>query len=121
MNHAVRVGLRSPNVVVDCLRVRLARCIELEDRDDFARPRLLDQVVILETPRCGCVRAETTPGVAGAAARSRTRIENPNLQNVAGLGPLDRHRTGEEMNAEALSRSEFEFAFSRSRAAASDR
>src|SRR5258708_1611815 len=121
MDHAVRVGLRGPDVVVDCLRVRLTRCIELKDRHHFARSWLFDQVVILEAPRCGCVRTETTPGVAGAAARSGTRVEDANLQNVAGLGPLDRHGAGEKMNAEALSRSEFEFAFGRSRAAAPNR
>ena len=50
MDDAVRIGLRRPDVVVDRLGEWLARGVEFEDRDDLARLRLLDQVVIVKAP-----------------------------------------------------------------------
>ena len=102
MDDAVGIGLRRPDVIVDGLCERLARRVEFEDRDDLARLRLLDQVVIVEAPARRDVGAEAAAGVAGVAARPRPHVEDAHLQDVAGLGALDRHRAGEQMHADAF-------------------
>ena len=89
---SVRIGLGGPDVIVDGLRERLARGIEFEDRDDFARLRLLDQVVIVKAPVRRGVGAEATAGVAGVAARPRPHVENADFQDIARLRIFDRHR-----------------------------
>jgi hypothetical protein len=115
---AVRIGLRRPDVVVDRLGERLARGIELEDRDHLARLRLLDQVVIVKAPRGRDVGTEAAAGMAGIAARARPDVEDTDLQDIAGLGVLDRHRTGQKMNADAFAGAALERTFDRPRAAA---
>ncbi len=121
MHDAVGVGLRRPDVVVDRLRIRLARGVELEDGDDLARLRLLDQIVIVKAPVRGDVGAEAAAGVAGAAARPRPDVEDAHFQDVAGLGAFDRDRTGEEMHADPLACAADERAFDRAGAAARHR
>src|SRR5258708_38693691 len=71
MHDAVRIGLRRPHIIVDRPGERLACRVELEDRDDFARLRLLDQVVIMETPIRRGVGAETAAGMTGMATGPR--------------------------------------------------
>ena len=121
MHDAVRIGLRRPDVVVDRLGERLARGVELEDRDDLARLRLLDQIVIVKAPIRRDVGAETAAGMTGAAARPRPHVENAHLQHVAGLGVLDRDRAGQQMHADAFAGAADERPFGRAGAAARDR
>ncbi len=121
MNDAVRIGLRRPDVVVDGFRIRLARSVEFENGDDLARLRLLDQVVIVKTPIRRGVGTETAAGVAGVAARPRPHVEDAHFQDIAGLGVFDCDRSGQQMNADPLTRSANERAFGRAGATAGHR
>src|SRR3954469_23002727 len=102
MHDAVGIGLRRPDVIVDRLGERLARRIELKDGNDFARLRLLDQVVIMKAPIGGDVRTEAFAGMAGVAGGPRSDIEDADLQHVAGLSALDRYRSSQQMHADTL-------------------
>jgi len=121
MHDAVGIGLRRPDVIVDGLRKRLARRIELENGDDLARLRLLDQIVIVKAPIGGNVRAEAFAGVAGVAGRAWSDVEDMDLQHVAGLSALDRYRPGQQMHADALAGAANERPFRGAGAAAHDR
>src|SRR5438445_11063329 len=76
MHDAIGVGLWRPDVIVDGFRIRLARGVELEDGDDLARLRLLNQILIVKAPARRDVGAEAAAGVAGAAARPRPDVED---------------------------------------------
>ncbi len=105
-------------IIVDRLGEGLARGVELEDGDDFARLRLLDQVVIVKAPGRRGVGAEAAPGMAGVAARARPHVEDAHFQDIAGLGVLDRNRAGQQMHADAFAGAAHERTFGRPRAAA---
>src|SRR5258708_29104966 len=102
MHNTVRIGLRRPDVIIDGSGKWLARGVEFEDRDDFARLRLLDQVVIVKTPIRRGVGTEAAAGVAGVATGARTDVEDADLQHVAGLRILHRDRAGQEGNTDTL-------------------
>ena len=118
MNDAVGIGLRRPDVIVDRPGERLADGVELENGDDLARLRLLDQVVVVKAPVRRGIGAEAFAGMAGLAGRPRPDVENAHFQHVAGLGALDRHRAGQEMHADAFAGAADERALRRARAAA---
>ena len=105
MRDAVRIGLRRPDVVVDGLCERLAGCVELEDRDDFARFRLFDQVVIVKTPIGRDIGPKTAAGMTGVTARPRPHVEDAHFQDIASFRILDRDRPGQEMNPKTFTRS----------------
>ena len=117
MHDAVRIGLRRPDIVVDGACDRLAGGVELEDGDDFARLRLLDQIVVVEAPGGRDVGAEAAPGMAGVTARARADVEDADFQHIAGLGILDRDRAGQQMDADPLAGAALERAFDRPGAA----
>ena len=104
MHDAVGVGLWGPDVVVDRAREGFARRIEFEDRDDLARFRLLDQIVIVEAPGRRDIGPEAAARVAGVAARTRSHVEDAHFQDIAGLGILDRHRAGQEVDPDPFAR-----------------
>ena len=118
---AIRIGLRGPDVVVDRLGKRLAGGVELEDRDDLARLRLLDQIVVVKAPIRRGIGAETAAGMTGVAARPRPHVENAHLQHVARLRILDRDRAGQQMDADAFAGAADERPLGRAGAAARDR
>src|ERR1044072_9728587 len=86
VNDAVWIGLRRPYVVVYRTCERLAGGIELKDRHDFTRLRLLDQIAVVEAPGCGNVRTETTAAITRIAARPRPSAQNPHFEHLAGGG-----------------------------------
>ena len=102
VNDSIRICLRRPDIVVDSLGERLARRIELVDRDDLARLRLLNQVLVVEPPVCRRVRAEAAARVARAAAWARADVEDAHFEDVAGLCVFDRDRAGEQVHADSL-------------------
>jgi hypothetical protein len=117
VDDAVGIGLRRPDIVTDRLGEWLARSVQSEDHDDLARLRFFDQVAVVETPIRGDVGAETFAGMAGAAARPRTDVEDAHLEDIAGLGALDRDRSRQQMHADAFARAANEWAFGRAGAA----
>ena len=58
--------------------------------------------------------------MAGVAARARPHVEDADFENIAGFGVLDRHRAGQEMNAEPFAGPAQERTFGWARAAAND-
>src|SRR6516165_7445471 len=98
--HAERVGLRYPAVIVDRTRpVAALRCIDLVYRDDLARLRLGQQIVIVESPPCRGVAAKGAARKSRVAARARPDVEDAHFEHVTWLGMADEDRPRADMNA----------------------
>ena len=100
MHDAERVGLRHPAVIVDRARPVAAVVVEFVDRDDLARLRFGNQVVVVEAPPGRRIAAEGAAGKGGIAAGARLHIEDPHLEHIARLGAVDINRAGANMHAE---------------------
>jgi hypothetical protein len=94
MDDAIGIGLRRPDVVVDSPCEGLAGGIELKDGDDFPRLRFFDQVVVLEAPGGGHVRAEAAACMTSVTTRPGANVQDANLQDVAGHSAFYRQGAG---------------------------
>ena len=74
--------------------------VEFVDRDDLARLRFGNQVVVVEAPPGRRIAAEGAAGKGGIAAGARLHIEDPHLEHIARLGAVDINRAGANMHAE---------------------
>src|SRR6185369_2171844 len=100
-----RIGLRRPPEAVDGARpVPLARGVQLVDRDDLARARLGQEILVLKTPPRGSVAAEALPRVPRVRARPRAHVQDAHLEHVAGLGPAHGDRPRADVHALPLTR-----------------
>src|ERR1700738_3486510 len=121
MHDAIWIGLGSPYIIIDCFRKRLARGVEFEDRDDLARLRLLDEVVVVEAPIRRGVGTKAAAGVAGVTTGARPDVQDDDLQYVAGLCILDSNWPSQQMNADAFARPSNKRPLGRTGATANDR
>ena len=120
VNDAVGVRLGGPDVIVDRASEGFARRVEFEDRDDLAGLRLLDEVVVVEPPGRRDIGAEAAASMAGMAARTRPHVEDAHFQDIAGLGILDRHRAGQQVDPDPFARAFKERSLGRPGASALD-
>ena len=103
VNDSERVGLRHPAVVIYGARpVAAAGSIDLVDRDDLARLRLGQQIVVLEAPPSRRIAAEGASGEGGIPGAARTHIDDSDFEDVARLGTADMNGAGAEMDAKSL-------------------
>ena len=103
VDDAERVLLRDPAIIVDRLRpIFFAAGVELVDRDDLARLRLGQQIVVLEAPPRRSIAAKGLALVIGVERAARPDVDNADFEDVAGFGAADRDRTGADVHAKAF-------------------
>ena len=103
VHDAGRIGLRRPAVVVHGSRpVLLAGRVDLVDRDDLARLRLGEQLLVVEAPPGGGVAPEALALVRGIGAGPRAHVDDAHLEDVARLGAAHGHRPRAHVDAEAF-------------------
>src|SRR3954469_12538068 len=100
---AERIGLRRPAEIVDRLRpVALSAGVDLVDRDDLARLRLGEQLLVVEAPPRGGIAAERLARIGRIGARARLHVHDADFEDVARLGAADEDRTGADVHPEAF-------------------
>src|ERR1700730_15196421 len=83
VHDAERVGLRPPAVIVDRARPVAAVVVEFVDRDDLARLRFGNQVVVVGAPPGRRIAAEGAAGKGGIAAGAPLHSQGPHRQAIA--------------------------------------
>src|SRR4030095_12122793 len=98
------IGLRAPSEIVHGFRpVAFARRVNLVDRDHFARFGFGQQVLIVETPPCRRVAAESLSGILWIGTRPGRDVDNAQLDHVTLLRAAYVDRAGADVYAKALS------------------
>ncbi len=101
VHHAKRTGLRHPAVIIDRARpVAAARRIDLVDRDDLARFRLGQEIVVVEAPPCRRIAAKSPAFELRIATGTGPYVDDPHLEYVARRRAMHGNGAGADMNAE---------------------
>ena len=88
VDHAERVGLRYPAVIVDRTGpIAAAGSVDLVNHNHFARLGLGQQIVVVKALPSGGIAAEDTAGEGGVLAAARLHIKDPHFEHVARLSP----------------------------------
>src|SRR3954462_842710 len=103
VHHARRIGLWSPSEIVHGFRpVAFACRVDLVDRDHFARVGLGQQVLVVETPPCRRVAAESLSGILRIGAWPGRDVDDAQLDHVTLLGAAHVDGAGADVHAKAL-------------------
>ncbi len=70
--------------------------VDLVDRDDLARLRIREEILVVKTPPRSRVAAEALALEPRIRARARPHVDDAHLEDVARHGTLHRHRARDE-------------------------
>src|SRR5262249_29028144 len=82
--------------------ITLTGGIHLIDRDDFARLRFLQHVVVMKAPPGRRIAPETLAFIRGVRAWSWLHVQDTHLEDVARPVTCDRHRSRADMYSSPL-------------------